>query len=305
MCVARVFLTLLVGIFFIGDVHAISKKNHQSVTTKAMEEYRKCTKRLGVADTLTKGEASIVKATQLEDKATFTRYFNWHFYDAYKDTEYAMGKSTTGAWKSLHHIYNKRADSLVDSFNESRSQDIYEYSGRLIHYIQDMTVPAHVAPIYHYKFRWIDRSDYFDSMPEWRTSQFNPPSDLCDIEKTSLNDIKKRLNEILETTAKRTRDRIREKIVVNDGHSLKGKSWEEFWILRNPKNDSAYSGTKLGFSPYGNQNREGFKNLCETDRDICIDFFKQSFQEALISTVKALLLINSINADLTVRRQPT
>jgi len=58
------------------------------------------------------------------------------------------------------------------------------------------------------------------------------------------------------------------------------------------------SGTKSGFAPYGNQKREGFKKLCEasgSDRELCLNFFKQSFNSAITSTVKILLLINRVN----------
>jgi hypothetical protein len=235
----------------------------------------------------------------LEDESPLIkRYFNWHFYDAYKDEASAMGRSITGARKSLHHIFNERADSLIEALKKKQKDNTYEYTGRLLHYIQDMTVPVHVAPIYHYKYLWFDKSDYFDEMPEWGTTPFKQTIDICIIEKVDIADAKERFNAILDKTANGTRNRIKEDILVQDGHRLKGKTWEEFWVLRNPDDDHKYSGTKPGFAPYGNQKMEGFKKLCtasSSDREVCLGFFKQSFDSAIAATVKTLLLINAIN----------
>lgn len=294
-----VFIMFLIGHFLTGNAYAISPDNHQLVTKVAMIAYKNCTIQLGIMDSLTEGLDTIVELSGLEDESPLIkRYFNWHFYDAYKDEASAMGRSFTGARKSLHHIYNERSDSLIEALKKNQKDDVYEYTGRLIHYIQDMTVPVHVAPIYHYEFLWFDESDYFDKMPEWGTTSFTQAANLCLVEQVDIVGIKQRFNAILEKTAHRTRDRIREKILAEDGHRLKDKTWEEFWVLRNPDDDHKYSGTKLGFAPYGNQKKYGFKKLCEargSDRELCLGFFKQSFDNAITSTVKILLLINNIN----------
>lgn len=301
MFVIRIVVITIVitGYWFTGNAYAISPENHRPVTRAAIGAYKTCTELLGVMDSLTEGIDTIVESSKLEDESPLIkRYFNWHFYDAYKDTEYAMGRSATGARKSLHHIYDERADQLIEALEKNRKQDIYEYTGRLLHYILDVTVPAHVAPIYHYKFLWFDQSDYFDEMPEWNTSPYTKPEDLCRFDEAGIGDMKERLKMILDETAVGTRNRIRKNILVADGHRLSGKTWQEFWVIRNPDDDSRYSGTKYGFAPYGNEGREGFKKLCETsgsDHRVCLNFFKQSFDSAVTSIVKTLLLVNSIN----------
>ena len=295
---AAVFTMVVTGYGFIGNAHAISPENHRPVTRVAISAYKACTEQLAVKDTLSEGIEAIVEFSKLEDESPLIkRYFNWHFYDAYNDTEYAMGESATGARKSLHHIYDEHAEQLIEALEKNRKEDIYEYTGRLLHLIQDMAVPAHVAPIYHYKFLWFDQSDYFDEMPEWNTSPYTKPEELCRFDVAGISDMKEKLNVILDDAALGTRNRIREKILVDDGHRLTGKTWQEFWVIRNPDDDSRYSGTKYGFAPYGNEGREGFRKLCETsgsDREVCLNFFKQSFDSAVTSTVRTLLLVNSI-----------
>jgi len=298
MKIKKSILATIITFACIGNVYAISKEKHQSVTDMAIKAYTSCIKERGVEDTLIDGTKLIVEATKLEDESPLMqRYFNWHFYDVYKNTEFSMGKSATGARKSLHHIYNERINSLVKSLTSNKKNEIYEFSGRLVHYIQDMTVPAHVSPIYHFKFLWIDESDHFDSMREWETATFAPPHNLCNINVSGILGLKVYAHSILDKTAKQTIERIQEIIPVPDGHKLEGKSWEEFWVLRNPKNDDSYSGVKYGFSPYGRQGRNGFEEFCKTDKDICLEFFQKSFNDAVASTVKVLLYINAVNTN--------
>jgi hypothetical protein len=296
----KMILVIMVSCTFTGNSYAISKEKHPFVTREAIKAYTSCIEQLGVEDTLNDGSGLIVESTEFEDEFSLTRYFNWHFYDAFHITQpkFSMGKSITGARKSLHYIYNERINSLIESIENKTNNDVYEFTGRVLHYIQDMTVPAHVAPIYHYKIPLIDRSDFFDSMPEWKTAIFNPPKDLCNIKVTNIHGLNDYANKILEETAQDTIRHIQELINVPEEHELNGKTWEEFWIVRKPENDESYSGVKYGFSPYGKKGRNGFEKLCSADKDTCLGFFQESYDAAITSTVKVLLYINAVNTRL-------
>lgn len=300
MRILKVILATTISFTLIGNVYAISKEKHKVITDVAVEVYAQCIDELGVKDTLAAGLDSIAKGSKLEDDSKLIqRYLNWHFYDAYKkDPEHSMGRALTGPRKSLHSLYNKRIDFLLESLVNKDSDKIYEYSGRLVHFIQDMTVPAHVAPIFHFKFYFLGNPDYFDSMDEWETAKFVKPEELCSIDISDISNLKNYAETILVKTATDTRDNILKKIPVPIGHDLNGKTWEEFWTLRNPEhdNDDSYSGIKYGFAPYGNQGRDGFEAFCKNDKDVCLGFFQKSFNTAIASTVKVLLSINAINS---------
>jgi len=295
------FAIILAGCCFIGNAYAISPEYHRTLTIAAIREYRACLEELAAQDTLAEGTTAIADFTKIEDESPLIkRALNWHFYDAYRGTEHEMGLAVTGARKSMHHIYAEHEARLIDALKKNHQDGIYEYTGRLLHLIQDVTVPAHVAPIYHYKFFWFDNSDNFDEMPEWGTSTFTKPEDLCQVDEVDISDLKERLDSILTRTALETRGRIREEIFLDEGHRLAGKTWQEFWVVRDPVDDSAYVGTYYGFAPYGNEGREGFRKLCESPgsgRRACLHFLKQSFDRAVTSTVKTLLLVNSVNIE--------
>jgi hypothetical protein len=299
LTVTIAFSFLIAGILKTGNALAVHPDIHRHVTSVSETVYLDCLKQLGFKNSLKNGMNRIVMFSGQEDiSPVLQRFFNWHFFDAYRDDEAnAMSRHFTGARMSLHHIYNEHADDLTEALLNEQGNEVYELTGRLLHYIQDMTVPAHVAPIFHYTFVIFDRSDYFDGMPEWRTSSFTPKPDTCTFEKVKLADLKQQLNVILNKTALVTRDRIKEQIPVPENHPLSGKTWEEFWVLRKPEDDEKYMDTIKGFAPYGNQGRGGFERFCngsDSERDACLSFFMGSYESAISSTVEMLLLINSI-----------
>ena len=163
-----------------GVVYAIHPDKHMVVTRLAFSQYRDCLRTLSVEDTLSEGIEPVAEYSGLEDLSPLLeRFFNWHFYDAYRETSAAMGRTMLGSEKSLHHIYDERIATLLGALDKADAATYYEYTGRVLHFIQDMTVPAHVAPVYHYKFIWFDQSDYFDEMAEWGNTTYSKPGDLC------------------------------------------------------------------------------------------------------------------------------
>ncbi len=290
----RLWVAMLTFLICGTNAHAIDPENHEALTKQAVTAYRQCIKWLGVRDALSPGGDNIAQYTSLEDRDhLWRRLMNWHFYDAHDGTPQAMGWTFFGGEKSLHHLFRKHIKSLGAAIDEHRSGDVYEYSGRILHYIQDMTVPAHVAPNFHFKFI-IDKSDPFDSMPEWKQSgtyTFIPSSDSCRVSPDSVADIPKGLNGILGNTADDTLTRIRKNIPVPATHRLYGKTWEYFWIIRDAR--AKYPATQSGFAPYGAPGRNSFRELCASDHQTCMSFFRRSYRKAIDASVKTLLLINA------------
>lgn len=301
MCENKRITILIASLFFSTAVycpaHSIMPDHHEMVTRSAFKAYKTCLKQLEMTDTLEKGEEIIVRYSGQEDISPLVdRFFNWHFFDANKNTN-AMGRHFTGARKSLHYIFDERADSLINALRNKHYERVYEYTGRLLHYMQDMSVPAHVAPIFHYKFLIFDQSDYFDEMPEWDTATYNFSANICHPKASSIDDLRQRLNIILNRTALDTINRVKERIPVKEDHPLYGETWEVFWIIRNPKNDNQYKNTIKGFAPYGAEGNEGFKLFCnqsDGSRNACLNFFQRSYDYTISSSIETLLLINFI-----------
>ena len=291
--------TFIFILLMVADARALDPENHHHVTRVSEAVYLDCLAQMGFENSLKDGMEAIVMFSGEEDVSpVLRRIFNWHFFDAYDgDEANAMGRHLSGARMSLHHIFDRHAEDLADAISNNRKDEIYELTGRILHYIQDMNVPAHVAPIFHYKFWIFDRSDYFDGMPEWKMNTVATAPRTCSFDSGEAVDLKKNLNLLLDRTARATRNRIREQIPVPENHLLSGKTWEEFWILRDPEHDEDYGGTIEGFAPYGTQGAGGFERLCRgsaSDRQACLGFFVGSYQNAVSSTVETLLMVNAL-----------
>lgn len=90
---------------------------------------------------------STVKGVKAEDGWTPTRARNWHFYN--RDGQ--VRRAWWGAERNLDAVFRQRIRELEERLEtrESDPSEIYKATGRVLHYIQDMSVPAHVVPIYH------------------------------------------------------------------------------------------------------------------------------------------------------------
>ncbi len=270
---------------------ALHKDRHVEIISVTLQSFQLCVATRGETDLLTSGTDFIIDAAVEEDESFTPRFFNWHFYDAYRDTEHAMGTTWYGAKTSLHDIYAQRIDELSQALEAFRAGRTYIAAGRIINYIQDMTVPAHVAPIYHYKFGWFDLSEAFGAMLRWKSQRLIWNEKACNTDALEQLDLAAAMQLLLVDTAERTRERIRAPIPVDSDHPLHGKTWEAFWVLREPGKD--YAGAPAGFAPYGEQGEDGFTRLCDSDHAICTAFFRDSYYDAVETSLKVLLLINA------------
>jgi hypothetical protein len=90
---------------------------------------------------------SVVKGVQAEDSATLTRAGNWHFYNR----DGRVRKAWWGPERNLDAVFRQRIQELEGRLEtrDPNPSEVYKAAGRVLHYIQDMSVPAHVVPIYH------------------------------------------------------------------------------------------------------------------------------------------------------------
>ena len=87
-CYSWVRAVIYGSVFMPGNVLAIHPDNHQHVTMVAASIYKECVEQSGLTDSLASGMDTIAKSSALEDMSPLVkRYFNWHFFDAYKDDE--------------------------------------------------------------------------------------------------------------------------------------------------------------------------------------------------------------------------
>ncbi len=283
-------------ILFSGEAIALDKKRHEPVTRHAIEIY---TKQCKAVPKLSKDEEDkIVKANEAEDHGNIEHIFesirrarNWHFYDIcrYKDAPKNCNPLGEGFInKSLHARYDKLIRELAKAKKHKNREKAIELSGRLLHYIQDMGVPAHVAPIYHAKpepglatfvFKLFGKEtipDGFDAYvikkPEMDASACREPLDLG-------MEPKDKLNEILNNFAIETRHTFSEK---------SSGPWKKFWNIK----DNNHPGNEDGFVAYGELKNDGFnKEVCKNKKIKCDKFYSDRYKAMVNRSVITLRYI--------------
>lgn len=318
----------LLALLACTSAHAIEKTLHPRITQQAIDQLAACfpndVDSHAALDFVAPKAALIVSLySGLEDESPrLDRARNWHFYDAFRDTDQRM-RSRYGPLNvhaSLHRIFARRLNDLQAAVDAQDIEAVYRLSGRVIHYIQDMAVPAHVAPIYHAKpgdswiERWLieDEPDPFDRLigdaPVLPRMFVNSCQSLrMDNQhlraRSSTQNSVGALNQLLVDLAEETRSAIQAEIPVATGHPLYGMTWETaFWRLRRGDPDANYpEGTRAGFSHYGVFGREGFKldsPQCgpHTGNNVCAEFVAARHMAVVLASLRALLLINDAYA---------
>jgi len=222
------------SIFVNSSAYAYYPAIHESLTKLAIERYNHCQSTLGLPEFNLTLANLISEANSHEDtQFIFKRILNWHFYDVNKEEKKLLFFDTR-----LHRHFNALELSLL-----SRPPDMTERGrllGALLHYIQDVSVPAHVAPIFHPRLE-LPAQDSFDEYPVaqlWQNRENLEKNITCpqfnrDLQATI--DATDQYNRLLDRVALQTRVAITQPIADLP------VTWNAFWL----------TGEKGEFGEYG------------------------------------------------------
>ena len=265
---------------FSFNVNAFDGEKHIQPSNDAVALYNKCKgyyPNKFDLDLSEKDKETIARNSSKVDNISFSRAWNWHFYDKKFNYETRKpGNIDSGfLWmnRSLHKIFTKKSEKLLK--HKKNKKRLLKYSGIVLHYIQDMAVPAHVAPIYHVSWK----KDKFDSYTPRKLRQVNVTKSEC----KGYIDNKSSPISILETLANSTLDSIRTKI----NEQL---YWTAFWNIYPEKPDN----NKDGFSTYGkcgNIFGDTTNTDCKVDIAIYDKYFNSRYEEAVKASVELLVLV--------------
>lgn len=306
----KTIITLLTLLLVSSGAEAIDKKFHPKITNQALEHFKTCAKELSLRDFNAYERDRIATYTAKEDDASLDRITNWHFYDKYTGTEYAMPEH-----KSLHRIFNHRIEKFSAALKYDVNREVLSNAGRIIHYLQDAGIPAHVAPNYHAKpNEWYeriftkDKGDPFDSLMDPALNSYTIDAKGCrDLYNTNSSEWNEAhstkkpfitlFNNLLVELAEKTRDTIQKTYFPGSD-----KSFEyEFWNLRSVKQGhNPAIDTLDDFAAYGHNDRNRFSakhypcNENEANQEKCRTFITGQYKEIMDTTIRALMYINEI-----------
>lgn len=246
-----------------GWLSAYSIPSHRLLTRTAAIEYNICAASTNLKPVTSAQIRRIISGNIGEDFDYSVKAFNWHYYHPAKE----LGAADFGFGSASLTPHFKRLEASI-----LRGPDAYKL-GRLIHYVQDLTVPVHVAPIYH----------SIDSFDVYSTKSIPPPlptSAECALLFDPEN-LRKSYFNILDEVARETIKRMGEKFSFAEGGESKEISWKEaFWNIR---------GGKHNFGKYGSFGNH-FGDLQIGDRHISAEVYEAFARRQFDLAVKATVI---------------
>lgn len=255
---------------------------HSAYALKAAHAYQRCA---GVKLPEQLAEA-LAAGTDAEDSNLLTlpqRATNWHFYNRNKKLE-----PFWFANRSLDVIFSKRIERLnallVDP--DADPVAVYEQAGRVLHYIQDMSVPGHVVPAYHAKLPG-NPADPFD---EFESIEALPVFDLSDAQCQALRDEAGKADAtpqgFLDAAATATLQAIEQ--IDAAGKPVVDGAWKAYWMYPARDADEA----RKGWGQYGDcEFSKGEVSAgCKGEQEL-VALFEQQSRQAQENSVLMLFYV--------------
>jgi hypothetical protein len=175
-----------------------------------MIEYEYCRKYTGYKALPPQAANVLIRSNSFEDLAIWVKAFNWHFYHPEKMLGGgSLGLGQGSLWKRFQKL-EKRAQM---------KKSLYALGG-LIHYIQDVTNPAHVAPVFH------TARDSFDNYP-FEISEFEAiEEENCQKLKSSAR-VEHTYSGLLKTVSSETLQRLEDSFELKVDGVLISSTWKE------------------------------------------------------------------------------
>ncbi|CAI8885792.1 Zinc dependent phospholipase C [Pseudomonas sp. IT-232MI5] len=261
---------------------AFNPELHSAYALKAAQAFQRCP---GVKLPAQLGEA-LADGTDAEDSSPLTilqRITHWHFYNRNEKLE--------PLWlvqRNLDAIFNKRIKKLNELLVKPDADPVavYEQAGRVLHYIQDMSVPGHVVPAYHAKLPG-NHSDPFD---EFESIEALPVFDLSDVQCQALRDEADKADanprRFLDAAATATLQAIEQ--IDAAGKPVVDGAWNAYWVYPARNTDEA----RKGWGQYGTcEFAKGNVNAgCKREEEL-VALFEQQSRQAQRNSVLMLFYV--------------
>lgn len=212
-------------------VRAYQGEDHQFLTFLAAKQFNRCVEGTEVPSLTPLQVRYMVRANvSLVDRSVFARMFNWRYYDREDQSEQSM------MWivdTRFHDHFNDLTARVVAMDDPMKA---YQDLGRILSYVQLVTSPAHVVPVYTARFWRFSFGDRFDGFPLDEAALEQSVTGDCSF----LETIPEGYGEILADVAQRTIDAVMAPI---PGMPI---TWSAFW---SPSRDPGDFGE---YGPAGN-----------------------------------------------------
>jgi len=273
-----VLLLALAGLSQSETALAYGGDVHQQMMFLAARQYNECVKdtperRLTALQVRYAAKAAVKQA----EASFFRRMFRWGFYERDQQSP----KSTLWVVETrMHEHFNSLTKQLGNADGDAEQ---FSVAGRIAAYVQDVTSPVRVVPIYTARFWRFNTSDRFDNYPLADTELIRGLEGICD---TVLNGSFQAFSDVLRKTADKS---LRAIVRPIPGMPT---TWQSFWRLSKNASD---------FGEYGSAgNRFGNSTSFKCGNERCVllnddplyaEFAAARHTAAIVGTMQVLHLL--------------
>ena len=260
-------------------------ETRQSLTFLAAKRFNRCVEGTDVPRLTALQVRNLVRGNLLEaDRNVLRRSMRWGYYDRSGDVD---GRLLWTIETRLHGRYEAIVeDALAEAGVTENGR--YEYLGVLVHYLQSVTIPADVVPIFHPRpWRW-PAGDRFSVYEVEEETLAEGLGDLCAELFATPGDAS--FEALLDGTAAATMAAIRAPIADMDA------TWQAFWEEDEPGRFGSYG-------PAGNSFGRSARFRCGEDTCLLLDgdpiyeeFAVSQHRLAVLATMRAVLVLQRFRA---------
>lgn len=269
---------------------------HQQLMFLAARQYNECVKdtpdrRLSALQVRYAARAAVGQA-----EASFVRrMFRWGFYER----EEQSPKSTLWVVETrMHEHFNELTDQLA---NASSDADKFSVAGRIAAYVQDVTSPVRVVPIYTARFWRFNTSDRFDNFDLQVPRLESALADACEeLFATPADTQPLAFSDILKETADKSLRAIVEPIPGMP------TTWQAFWRLASDPGEFGEYG------PAGNRFGNSASFRCAGERCVLLnddplyeEFATARHADAVLGTMRVLHVLQELRVGSTSEEAAT
>ena len=267
------------------DASAYNGTFHQQLTFIAARQFNNCAhvspevERLSALDTRFIARANVSQA----ESNVFTRMFRWNYYNRDDQT----GRSALGMIETRFHAH---FEAIVDDtrWSDDRQRRLKNL-GRILNYVQDMSSPARVVPVYTGRWWRFSVGDRFDRYPLDAEVVEQAVEDLCaDVLNTAGS-----FQDVLDDVATQTIKAVKAPIY---GFPT---TWEAYWQFA--KEDDEFGEYGPAGNAFGERTRfrcgEEERCLVLKDDPLYRDFATARHISAVIASIRAIALMQLSEAE--------
>lgn len=255
---------------------------HQQLTFVAAKQFSRCAQGIdGIEQPSALDTRYIVRANVAQAETNlFVRMFRWNYYNR------ANEENRSAMW-----MIDTRFHDHFDGLNRALSRDNDRRQrlrtfGRILTYLQDVTSPAHVVPVFSTRWWRLSFGDRFDRYGVDVDAIENALEGACD----DLQEVAPSFDALLSATAADTIQSVRSKI---DGFPT---TWESYWKFADEAQDFGEYGKAGNHFGARTQFSCGGKERCLLlDNDPLYKAFAlERHVTAVKATMQAMLLMQAI-----------